>query len=87
MRYAWASVASKEWYHDPEPIKSACIYLENHGAKERIKLLNLPVIEGAQTLAFIIDDFVEDWAQNTETLLVDSTCEYNLVTIFSVQTN
>ena len=77
VRYAWANVASEKWYHDKDPIKSTRIYLETHGPEQRVQLLELPEIEGTQTLAFIIDDFVENWAENTETLLVDSTCEYN----------
>jgi len=47
----------------------------------------MPEIKGAQTLAFVVDDFVQEWAQHTETLLVDSTCEYNFDNIFSVLTN
>ena len=54
------------------------MYLEKHGAEENIKLLEMPEIEGAQTLAFIVDDFVQEWAQHTNTFLVDSTCEYDL---------
>jgi hypothetical protein len=50
--------------------------LRSAWAEERIRLLKMPEIEGAQTLAFIVDDFVQEWAQHTETLLVDSTCEY-----------
>ena len=61
--------------HDQDPIKSAQIYLEKHGAEENIRLLEMPEIEGAQTLAFIVEDFVEEWAQHTDTFLVDSTCE------------
>ena len=38
----------------------------------------LLIVQGAKTLAFIVDNFVQGWAQHTETLLVDSTCEYNL---------
>jgi hypothetical protein len=70
-------LASEQWFHDKDPIKSARLYLEKHGAEEGIRLLEMPEIEGAQTLAFIVDDFVQEWAQHTETLLVDSTCEYN----------
>lgn len=77
VRYAWASVVSEQWYHDKNPIKSARLYLEKHGAEERIKILKLCEIEGAQTLAFIVDDFVQTWAQHTDTLLVDSTWEYS----------
>jgi len=53
------------------------MYLEKHGAKENIKLLEMPEIQGAQTLAFIVGNFVQEWAQHTETFLVDSTCEYD----------
>ena len=87
VRYAWANVASGEWWHDNDPITSAKLYLEKHGDKERIKLLKMPEITGTKTLAFVIDDFIQEWAQNAETLLVDSTCEYNLINIFSVLTN
>jgi len=61
--------------HDKDPIKSARIYLEKHGAEEKITLLEMPEIEGARTLAFIVNDFVQEWAQYTDTFLVDSTCE------------
>ena len=47
-----------------------------HGAKEGVRLLYIPEIEGAKTLAFIVDDFLWVWVPHTETLLVDSTCEY-----------
>jgi len=56
-------------------VKSARIYLEKHGAEENIRLLEMPEIEGAQTLAFVVEDFVQEWAQYTDTFLVDSTCE------------
>jgi hypothetical protein len=78
VRYAWSRVASARWFHDENPIKSVRIFIERHGAEERIKLLEIPEVEGAQTLAFIVDDFVREWAYNTETFLVDSTCEDNL---------
>jgi len=58
-----------------DPVKSARIYLEKHGAEENIRLLEMPEIEGAQTLAFVVEDFVQEWAQYTDTFLVDSTCE------------
>lgn len=76
VRYAWASVASEQWHHDKDPIKSARIYLEKHGAEEHIRLIEIPEITGVRTLAFIVDDFVQEWAQHAETILVDSTCEY-----------
>ena len=47
----------------------------------------MPEITGTKTLVFFIDDFVQEWVQNAETLLVDSTCKYNLINIFSVLTN
>jgi len=61
--------------HDKDPIKSARIYLEKHGAEENIKLLEMPEIAGAQMLTFIVEDFVQEWAQYSNTFLVDSTCE------------
>ena len=75
MHHAWASVASEQWLHDKDPIKSARIYLEKHGAEENIRVLEIPEIEGTQMLAFIVEDFVEEWAQHTDTFLVDSTRE------------
>jgi len=36
----------------------------------------MPEIEGAQMLAFVVEDFVQEWAQYTDTFLVDSMCEY-----------
>ena len=75
VRYAWARIASEQWHLDDDPIKSAQLYLERHGAEERIKLLEMPEISGAKCLAFVVDDFVQEWVQHTETLLVDSTCE------------
>jgi len=56
-------------------VKSTWIYLEKHGAEENIRLLEMPEIEGVQMLAFIVEDFVQEWAQYTDTFLVDSTCE------------
>ena len=73
--YTWACVASEQWHHDNNPIKSTWLYLEKHGAEEGIKLLEMPEIKGAWTLTFIVDDFVQEWAQHTKTLLVDLTCE------------
>ena len=87
VRYPWANIASGEWWHDSDPVTSTRLYLEKHGAKEHIELLKMPEIAGAKTLAFIISDFVQEWVQNTKTLLVDSTCKYNLIDIFSVLTN
>ena len=63
---------------------SARLYLEKHGAEDSIQLLEMPEVHGARTIAFIVEDFVQEWAQHTETLLVDSTCEYNLISMFSV---
>jgi hypothetical protein len=62
------------------------MYLEKHGAKENIKLLKMPEIEGVQTLTFIVDDFVQEWAQHTDTFLVDSTCEYDF-NVYILSTN
>ena len=76
--YTWAGIAREQWFHAQDPIKSAWMYLEKHGAEENIKLLEMPEIEGTQTLAFIVDDFVQEWVQHTDTFLVDSTCEYDL---------
>jgi len=42
-----------------------------------IKLLEMPEIEGAQTLTFIVDDIMQEWVHQTDIFLVDSTCEYN----------
>jgi hypothetical protein len=36
----------------------------------------MPEIEGARTLTFVVDDFVQQWVQYTNTFLVDSMCEY-----------
>jgi hypothetical protein len=79
-------VANERWFHAKDPIKSAQMYLEKHGAEENIKLLEMPEIEGVQTLAFIVDDFVQEWAQHTDTFLVDSTCEYDF-NVYILSTN
>jgi len=76
VRHAWAAVANEQWLGDKDPIKSAQIYLEKHGANKNIKLLDMPEIEGAQMLTFVVEDFMQEWAQYTDTFLVDSTCEY-----------
>ena len=47
----------------------------------------MPEIEGAQTLAFTVDDFVQEWAKFTDTFLVDSTCEYGFKTILLLLIN
>jgi len=60
VRHAWAAVANEQWLGDKDPIKSARIYLEKHSAKENIRLLEMPEIEGARTLAFTVDDFVQE---------------------------
>jgi len=60
-----------------DPIESTQTYLEKHGAKDNIKLLEMPEIKGAKTLAFVVNDFVQEWVQYTDTFLVDSTCEYD----------
>ena len=54
------------------------MYLEKHGAEDNVKLLEMPEIKGTRTFAFIVDDFVQEWAQHTNTFLVDSMCEYDL---------
>jgi len=61
--------------HAKDPIKSERVYLERYGAEENVRLLEMPEIEGAHTLTFIVDNFVQEWAEHTETFLVDSTCE------------
>ena len=76
VRHAWGAVANEQWLGDKDPIKSACIYLKKHRANENIKLLDMPEMAGAQTLAFVVEDFMWEWAQYTDTFLVDSTCEY-----------
>jgi len=45
---------------DEDPIQSARIYLEKHGIEETITPLEIPEIEGARTLAFIVDDFMQE---------------------------
>ena len=74
--YTWTSVAKEQWCHAKDPIQSAQAYLEKDGTNENIKVLEMPEIEGARTIAFYVNDFVQEWAQHTNTFLVDLMCEY-----------
>ncbi len=84
VQYAWAAVASEKWCQAKDPIESAQIYLEKHGPENHIKVLNISEIPGTRTLAFIVDDFMREWAPYTDTFLVDLTCESNIKAIMLV---
>ena len=76
MRYAWIRESSQRWRCADDPIESARIWCKKFGAHENIELVEMDTVPHAKAFAFVVTDFMDAWARNTDSFLVDSTCEH-----------
>jgi hypothetical protein len=71
-----------QWRLDNDPFDSARKYLDEHGAKSCISILEDVIGQpGTQALAFQVKDLVREWAPHTQELALDSTCECRVFSI------
>jgi hypothetical protein len=75
VRYYWARLGCDIWQLDDDPIESAREYCRKHGPKENIEEVEMDHVPGSRAFAFVVKDFMDGWARNTSTFLVDSTCK------------
>jgi hypothetical protein len=75
VRYYWACEGSHAWKCADDPIESAREWCKTIGRKENVEMIEMDAIPHSQAFAFVVNDFMEKWADNTDSFLVDSTCE------------
>jgi len=52
------------------------MWCQTHGAREKIKMVEIDPVPHSKAFAFVVKDFMEAWVRNTDSFLVDSTCKY-----------
>jgi hypothetical protein len=75
VRYYWICQGTNTWKRADDPIESAREWCQNFGAQEGIEMIKMDSVSHSQAFAFVVKDFMEAWADNTDSFLVDSTCE------------
>jgi len=76
VRHLWVSLASDKWQQVADPMESAQKYIHKFGNESNVKIIELSQVEGARSFAFIVTDFMHEWAVQTDTFLVDSMCKW-----------
>jgi hypothetical protein len=51
------------------------VWCQKFGAKEGIEIIEMSPAPYSWAFSFVVNDFMEKWAHNTDSFLVDSTCE------------
>ena len=75
VRYYWLSESCHVWKCAEDPIESAREWCQNKGNEENVEMIEMDSVPYARAFAFVVKDFMEKWAHNTDSFLVDSTCE------------
>ena len=52
------------------------MWCQTAGAQENIEIVEMDHVPQSKAFMFIVKDFMDAWAHNTDAFLVDSTCEY-----------
>ena len=73
--YYWLSEGCHAWKCAKDPIESAHKWCQENGTDENIEMIEMDSVPYAQAFAFVVKDFMEKWVHNTDSFLVDSTCE------------
>lgn len=82
----WNIVSSRAWKLDKDPVASAKMFIAQKGGQEHIAALDVRPEPGTECVAFYVTDFVEGWAENTQELAMDSTCECDPHIYANIQT-
>lgn len=75
MYYYWHVVSREDWRLADSPLESARKFVQERGKDHHIAMLDVEAEPGTKVLAFYVTDFVGAWAQHTQELAMDSTCE------------
>ena len=75
VRYYWICQGANVWKCADDPIESAREWCQRSGAQEDIEIIEMDSVPHSRAFAFVVKDFMEKWAANTDSFLVDSTCE------------
>ena len=75
VRYYWLSEGCHAWKCAEDPIESAREWCQKNGMKENVEMIEMDSVPHSRAFAFVVKDFMEKWAHNTDSFLVDSTCE------------
>ena len=73
--YYWHVISREEWRLADDPIDSARTFLEREGESMHVAVLDVTPEPGTEVLAFEVTDFMNEWAQHTQELAMDSTCK------------
>ena len=76
VRYLWICEGTEDWKCADDPIESARKWCETFGKEEKIEMVDMEPVAHSKAFAFVVMDFMEAWAKNTDAFLVDSTCKY-----------
>lgn len=77
--YYWHVVSRKHWKLDPNPLESAKKFVTENGDTHNVALLDVLSEPGTEVVAFQVTDFMSEWAEHTQELGMDSTCELRVV--------
>ena len=70
------SESAQAWKCAEYPIESAHMWCRNFGAQEHVEMMDIAPVPHSKAFAFVVKDFMGAWAHNTDSFLVDSTCQY-----------
>ena len=76
MRYFWVCEGVQLWKCAEDPIESAREWCRTFGAQENVEMVEMEPVAHSKAFAFVVKDFMEEWAHHTDSFLVDSTCQY-----------
>ena len=79
VNYYWTTLAQHKWKHSNDPIESARAFLYANADDENLEVLEIEEEPNLRVIAFVITDFLEDFASWTQSLLTDSTCASNVI--------
>ena len=63
------------WKCADDLIESAWEWCQRSGTQEDIGIIEMDSVPHSWAFSFVVKDFLEKWADNTDSFLVDSTCE------------
>ena len=75
VRYYWLSEGCHVWKYAEDPIESAREWCQKKGTEENVEMIEMDSVPYSRAFAFVVKDFMKKWAHNTDSFLVDSTCE------------
>ena len=75
VHYYWLSKGCHVWQCGNDPIESAHKWCQENGNEENVEAIEMGSVPYAQAFMFVVKDFMEKWAHNTDSFLVNSTCE------------